>query len=698
MINNQEGHEKDHMETIRDSPKNKSRVTIEYLFDTDKDLLGTGGYGEVYKVKKKRLNMTQNDPEYALKIFNKVNFYKDNDKGSRILTEIKIHRSLNHEHIVKYEHSFEDKKNVYILMEYCGSGTLATLIKTRKYLAEYEIRYYMFQVLSVLRYFKREKIVHRDLTLGNIFLKDRKTVKIGDFGFAYKESENEEKAGVICGTPGYFTPESNNSKYSYKTDIFDFGVCIYYLFGGKQMFKTSLESAEFFSNKELLFFDKKLNFSEEAIDLLKSTVTLENQRIDLDKIYNHPFFNGGKGLSKDKFPEYNENNKEQFIKELKELPFKEGLIYTHRNDVRNNIPLFNPQNLNIIPSDATNSNGTKLSNDSFNVYRNNSGQSGKNVSFNINTENSNFAKSNKNINLKNPLKLKDKIKEKENSKNQSPDDFLENLTKTITDKKEQNQSKDLDENIEINNISSANNNNYSEELKTKRTRSKADDNNFDFNNTLAAVTFENENDFDKFRNRRLIYIEQIYDKLANYCGIGYQLNNRNIGVFFNDRSQLLKIYNNNKYILYYFKGFLPNNAYSKSKIDLPIKNKPINMTKKIKFLIHVMEAFVLKKGYDNKNNELKDNINEEEENIILEKYRINKNISLFSFSNKNIQVNFNDKTKMIFVCCEPKKIVYIDNKDEKVIIQIKYNNFHNFKCDEQEIIDKINLAIEQINK
>ena len=698
MINNQEGHEKDHMETIRDSPKNKSRVTIEYLFDTDKDLLGTGGYGEVYKVKKKRLNMTQNDPEYALKIFNKVNFYKDNDKGSRILTEIKIHRSLNHEHIVKYEHSFEDKKNVYILMEYCGSGTLATLIKTRKYLEEYEIRYYMFQVLSVLRYFKREKIVHRDLTLGNIFLKDRKTVKIGDFGFAYKESENEEKAGVICGTPGYFTPESNNSKYSYKTDIFDFGVCIYYLFGGKQMFKTSLESAEFFTNKELLFFDKKLNFSEEAIDLLKSTVTLENQRIDLDKIYNHPFFNGGKGLSKDKFPEYNENNKEQFIKELKELPFKEGLIYTHRNDVRNNIPLFNPQNLNIIPSDATNSNGTKLSNDSFNVYRNNSGQSGKNVSFNINTENSNFAKSNKNINLKNSLKLKDKNKEKENSKNQSPDDFLENLTKTITDKKEQNQSKDLDENIEINNISSANNNNYSEELKTKRTRSKADDNNFDFNNTLAAVTFENENDFDKFRNRRLIYIEQIYDKLADYCGIGYQLNNRNIGVFFNDRSQLLKIYNNNKYILYYFKGFLPNNAYSKSKIDLPIKNKPINMTKKIKFLIHVMEAFVLKKGYDNKNNELKDNINEEEENIILEKYRINKNISLFSFSNKNIQVNFNDKTKMIFVCCEPKKIVYIDNKDEKVIIQIKYNNFHNFKCDEQEIIDKINLAIEQINK
>ena len=136
LINNQDGNEKDGIETVRDSPKNKSRVTIEYQFDVEGDLLGTGGYGEVYKVRKKKANMNQNEPEYALKIFNKANFIKDNEKGSRVLTEIKIQRSLNHEHIVKYEHSFEDKKNVYILMEYCGKGTLATLLKKRKHLEE----------------------------------------------------------------------------------------------------------------------------------------------------------------------------------------------------------------------------------------------------------------------------------------------------------------------------------------------------------------------------------------------------------------------------------------------------------------------------------------------------------------------------------------------------------------------------------
>ena len=159
---------------------------------------------------KKKTNMNQNEPEYALKIFNKANFIKDNEKGSRVLTEIKIQLSLNHEHIAKYEHSFEDKKNVYILIGYCGKGTLATLLNRRKHLEGYEMRYFVFQVLSLLKYFRRKKKVHRDLTIGNIFLKDMKTVKIGDFGFEYKESENEEKVGVICGTPSYYTPESNN--------------------------------------------------------------------------------------------------------------------------------------------------------------------------------------------------------------------------------------------------------------------------------------------------------------------------------------------------------------------------------------------------------------------------------------------------------------------------------------------------------
>jgi len=37
------------------------------------------------------------------------------------LSEIKIHRSLVHRHIVGFEHFFEDCENVYILLELCRS-------------------------------------------------------------------------------------------------------------------------------------------------------------------------------------------------------------------------------------------------------------------------------------------------------------------------------------------------------------------------------------------------------------------------------------------------------------------------------------------------------------------------------------------------------------------------------------------------
>jgi serine/threonine protein kinase len=39
--------------------------------------------------------------------------------------EIKIQRNLNHPHIVKLFHSFEDKENVYLVMEYAKNGRLS---------------------------------------------------------------------------------------------------------------------------------------------------------------------------------------------------------------------------------------------------------------------------------------------------------------------------------------------------------------------------------------------------------------------------------------------------------------------------------------------------------------------------------------------------------------------------------------------
>lgn len=67
------------------------------------------------------------------------------------------------------------------------------LHKRRKALTEYETRYFMKQILDGVDYLHRNKIIHRDLKLGNIFLNDDLQVKIGDFGLAAQLTHDGER-------------------------------------------------------------------------------------------------------------------------------------------------------------------------------------------------------------------------------------------------------------------------------------------------------------------------------------------------------------------------------------------------------------------------------------------------------------------------------------------------------------------------
>jgi serine/threonine protein kinase len=67
------------------------------------------------------------------------------------------------------------------------------LIKKRQRLTEPEVRYYLYQIIDAVKYMHANKVIHRDLKLGNLFLKDMQ-VKIGDFGLATQlEHDGERK-------------------------------------------------------------------------------------------------------------------------------------------------------------------------------------------------------------------------------------------------------------------------------------------------------------------------------------------------------------------------------------------------------------------------------------------------------------------------------------------------------------------------
>ena len=152
------------------------------ILDNRKILLGKGGFAKCYE-----LICQDNNKTFAAKML-PLSDIKTERQKHKLLTEIKIHKSLHHQQIVAFEHHFKDKTNVYILLELCQNQTLNELFERRKKLTEIEVQCYMIQLIKALQYLHSHRVIHRDLKLGNLFLNDKMELKVGDFGLATKSN------------------------------------------------------------------------------------------------------------------------------------------------------------------------------------------------------------------------------------------------------------------------------------------------------------------------------------------------------------------------------------------------------------------------------------------------------------------------------------------------------------------------------
>jgi len=195
--------------------------------------LGKGGFAHCYEL----IDMDTNEV-YAGKIVPKTLLAKAHQKD-KMTMEIDIHRGLSHAHIVGFHGFFEDKNHVYILLELCRRRSLMELHKRRKALTEPEVRYFLKQILLAVQHLHNEKVIHRDLKLGNLFLNDDLEVKVGDFGLATRVEVEGERKRTLCGTPNYLAPEVLCKKgHSYEVDIWSIGCVLYTLLVGRPPFET----------------------------------------------------------------------------------------------------------------------------------------------------------------------------------------------------------------------------------------------------------------------------------------------------------------------------------------------------------------------------------------------------------------------------------------------------------------------------
>lgn len=197
--------------------------------------LGEGGFARCFQMK------DSNGQIYAAKTVAKASIKNEKTK-TKLLSEIKIHKSLKHPNIVNFVDCFEDDVNVYILLEICPNQSLMELLKNRKRLTEPEVRFFMVQIVGAIKYLHSRRVIHRDLKLGNIFFDPNMNLKLGDFGLASVLPSTDSRKYTICGTPNYIAPEvlggKNNGGHSFEVDIWAIGIMMYALLVGKPPFQS----------------------------------------------------------------------------------------------------------------------------------------------------------------------------------------------------------------------------------------------------------------------------------------------------------------------------------------------------------------------------------------------------------------------------------------------------------------------------
>lgn len=256
--------------------------------------LGKGGFARCYE-----FTSLDTQQVYACKVVLKESLKRSKAK-QKMMSEIKIHRSVQHPNIVNFEHFFEDSQNVYILLEMCSNQSLNEMVRRRKRITELEAQCFLVQLIAPLKYLREKAIIHRDLKLGNLFLTEKMELKIGDFGLAAKVEYEGERKRTICGTPNYIAPEVLDSRegHSYEVDVWALGVMLYAMLLGRPPFETTDVKTTYRRIRTNFYsFPDSVPLSSQAKSLIsRILVTDPSKRPTLDEILAHDFLNQGNSI------------------------------------------------------------------------------------------------------------------------------------------------------------------------------------------------------------------------------------------------------------------------------------------------------------------------------------------------------------------------------------------------------------------
>ncbi|XP_016409364.1 LIM domain kinase 2-like isoform X2 [Sinocyclocheilus rhinocerous] len=189
------------------------------------EILGKGFFGQAIKVTHKATGEVMVMKELIR---------CDEETQKTFLKEVKVMRSLDHPHVLKFIGVLYKDKRLNLITEFIEGGTLKDFIRDTAYLHSMSI-------------------IHRDLNSHNCLVKLDNTVVVADFGLSRLIMEDKvkqpppdkptnkkrlfrridrKKRYTVVGNPYWMAPEMLNGKrYDEKVDIFSFGIVLCEIIG-----------------------------------------------------------------------------------------------------------------------------------------------------------------------------------------------------------------------------------------------------------------------------------------------------------------------------------------------------------------------------------------------------------------------------------------------------------------------------------
>lgn len=196
--------------------------------------IGAGGMGVVYRALQPSI-----EREVALKIIlpdfaNHPNFIRRFEAEARTIAR------LEHPHIVPLYDYWREPGVAYLIMRWLRGGSLENLLMQGAMPLDSIIALFN-QICPALHTAHRNSIVHQDIKPANILMDDDQNAYLADFGIAKNltgpDLDNQNKLGVLLGTPEYIAPEQIRSFQSQpQSDIYSLGIILFELLTGTRPF------------------------------------------------------------------------------------------------------------------------------------------------------------------------------------------------------------------------------------------------------------------------------------------------------------------------------------------------------------------------------------------------------------------------------------------------------------------------------